>query len=264
MRRQILALDSGIGGLGIVGALRRAVPDAAIAFVADHGFFPYGERADADLVAHLDRLLDRLIARIRPDIVVIACNTASTIALAPLRDRFPDQPFVGCVPPVKWAAAVSRSRTIGLLATGATVRRDYVRDLQRRFAPDCRLVSHGAPGLAALAERRFRGETLPPRAIDDEIAPLFASAEGAAIDVVCLGCTHYGLLLAELRDRAPRPVAWLDPAEAVARRAAAVLAASGPGRTDAIDAAFTTAGPAGLDAFRRGLAPYGYVEASSI
>ena len=264
MRHQILALDSGIGGLGIVGAIRRAVPDAAIAFVADHGFFPYGEKDDALLVAHLERLLDPLIARLRPAVVVIACNTASTIALAALRTRFPDHRFVGCVPPVKWAASVSGSRTIGLLATGATVRRDYVRELQRRFAPDCRLVSHAARGLASLAERRFRGETLPPGAIGDEIAPLFASPDAAAIDVVCLGCTHYGLLLAEIRDEAPRPVAWLDPADAVARRTAAVLDGVAERRRDTIDAAWTTGEPADRDRFGRGLVPYGYTGASSI
>ncbi len=264
MRHQILALDSGIGGLGIVGALRRALPDAAIAFVADHGFFPYGEKEDDVLVAHLERLIGRLVAQVRPAVVVIACNTASTLALAALRARFPDHPFVGCVPPVKWAAALSRSRTIGLLATGATVRRDYVRDLQSRFAPDCRLVSHAARGLADLAERRFRGDTLAPGAIHDEIAPLFASPEAREMDVVCLGCTHYGLLIGDIRDQSPRAVAWLDPAEAVARRTAAVLDDIAERRSDTIDAAWTTGDPADTDAFGRGLAPYGFAGASSI
>ncbi len=263
-KRQILVIDSGVGGLGIVGAIRKAAPEAAIAFVADHGFFPYGEKTDLELVERLASLLGRLSEAVRPEIVVLACNTASTIALAPLRARLPT-PFVGCVPPVKWASAVSRTRVIGLLATGATVGRTYVHDLRMRFAPDCRLIAHGARGLAGLAERHFVGEPLSPGAVAAEIAPLFAAEDGHLIDTVCLGCTHYGLLLAALRDASPRPLAWLDPADAVARRVAALLAAPVPEEDRApLDVAWTTRWPPARDRFVRGCLRFGFEEVCEI
>ena len=263
-RRQVVALDSGIGGFGIASAIRRAVPEAAVAFVADHAFFPYGEKPAAALVARLEGLVGSLRARLRPEVVVIACNTASTIALAPLRARFPDTEFVGCVPPVKWAAALSRTRVIGLLATEATVGRDYVRDLRERFAPDCRLLAHGARHLAGLAEARFVGVRPPPGAVGAELERLFAQPGGELIDTVCLGCTHYALLLPELRDAAPRAVDWLDPADAVARRTASVLdhrAASGHATADPaefLDGAFTTRWPDAREAFVRACRAQGF------
>jgi glutamate racemase len=156
LRRSVVALDSGVGGLGIVAELRRAVPDVGVFYVADHGFYPYGSRSDGELVERMLSLVGAAVEEVSPDLVVIACNTASTIALPALRARF-SVPFVGVVPPVKWAASLSRTRVIGLLATEATVRRAYVRDLQARFAPDCRLVAHGARGLADVAEAKFAG-----------------------------------------------------------------------------------------------------------
>lgn len=263
---RVLVLDSGIGGLGIASAIRRAVPEAGLTYLADHGWFPYGSR-DADaLAARLVRLVGLLSGRHAPDLVVIACNTASTAALAALRAAFPALAFVGVVPPVKWAAARSRTRTIGLLATEATVGRAYVRDLRDRFAPDCRLVAHGAGRLAGLAEARFRGEKVTRDAVADELAPLFAAPGGDCIDTICLGCTHYGLLLDELRAAAPAGLEWLDPAEAVARRVAGLLdrpvapgaasgAAAAPGR------AYSTRLPdaAGArDALRSGFARAGF------
>ncbi len=256
-RRQVLAIDSGIGGLGVVAALRRAVPDIAITYIADHGFYPYGCRSDGELTERLIGLVGRAIASRIPDIVVVACNTASTIALAALRATF-TVPFVGTVPPVKWAASISRTRTIGLLATQATVGRAYVRDLQERFAPDCRLIAHGARGLADLAEARFLGRPVAAAAMSAELEQLFACDGGEAIDVVCLGCTHYGLLLDLLAESGPAGVTWLDPADAVARHAAALLAAS-PGRQGATrDLAITTGAPGAAGALEAGFARYGF------
>ena len=254
----LLAFDSGIGGYGIVGALRGRLPKARITMLADNAFYPYGEVADAALVARIEDVIGRAIGQFAPDAIVIACNTASTVALASLRRRF-DLPFIGCVPPIKWAATLSRSRHIGLLATAATVRRPYLRDLARRFAPDCTLIAYGARGLADLAEAAFRGQAVDPDAIEAELAGLFGQEGGMAIDTVCIGCTHYSFLLDALRDRSPAGIVWLDPAEAVARRTEAVLAGlslENPG-TGGGEALFT-AQPSRGDLLGPTLAHFGY------
>ncbi len=224
----LLAFDSGIGGLSIVRELRRLLPDARIDYLADNAVFPYGELPDDVLVERVCGVIGTAIERLRPGLVLVACNTASTIALAALRERFA-VPFVGCVPPIKWAAETSRTRHIGLLATAATVRRPYLRMLQEQYAPDCRLIAYGARGLADLAEAAFRGHAPDPDAIRRELDRMFGQLGGDRIDVVGLGCTHYGVLLPMLRDLSPAGIAWLDPAAAVARRAAAMAEETGTG-----------------------------------
>ncbi len=258
MAARILAFDSGIGGYGIVEALRGRLPGAWITMLADNACYPYGEMPDAALVARVEQVIGSAIRDLAPDAVVIACNTASTVALGALRARF-GLPFIGCVPPIKWAASLSRSRHIGLLATRATVRRRYLSDLARRFAPDCRLIAHGARGLADLAEAAFRGVAIDRGAVRGEVETLFGQEGGAAIDIVCIGCTHYSFLLEALRDAAPAGVAWLDPAQAVARRTETVLAGlcRGPGGAGGGEALFT-ARPDLPDALREALLLRGY------
>ena len=266
MTARLLAFDSGIGGLSVVRELRAILPGVAIDYLADNAVFPYGELPDEALVARVLDLLGVAIARLRPDAVVIACNTASTTALEALRARHPTVPFVGCVPPIKWAAAVSLTRTIGLLATSATVRRPYLRALQARFAPDCTLIAHGARGLADLAEQAFRRRAVDPDAIRRELDGLFGQPGAERIDVVGISCTHYSVLLEPLRALSPAGITWLDPAGAVARRAKAVLdglpghvdRASVDDRSPGDDRAWFTA-PAGYaDRRRAGLAGFGY------
>ena len=262
MAARILAFDSGIGGYGIAGALRDRLPGAWITMLADNAFYPYGEVPDEALVARIERVIGEAIRDLAPDAIVIACNTASTVALGALRARF-DLPFIGCVPPIKWAASLSRTRHIGLLATRATVRRPYLSELARRFAPDCRLIAHGARGLADLAEAAFRGIDIDREAIRGELEILFGQEGGAAIDVVCIGCTHYSFLLEALRDASPEGIIWLDPAQAVARRAEAVLAGlslapGGSGGGEAGGTALFTAAPGLPEALGAGLRRLGY------
>lgn len=261
---RLLAFDSGIGGLSVVRELRALLPGIPIDYLADNAVFPYGELPDAVLIERVCMLVGAALSRLRPDAVIVACNTASTVALAELRARF-DVPFIGCVPPIKWAAEVSRSRTIGLLATSATVRRPYLRDLQSRFAPDCTLLAHGARGLADIAEAAFRHRTVDRAAIARELDQLFGQDGGDRIDVVGIGCTHYSFLLDILRELSPPGITWLNPAGAVARRAQFVLSTLAPGSevaegpVDRGHAWFT--GPA-KDAARllEGLAGFGYAE----
>jgi glutamate racemase len=261
--RRLLAFDSGIGGLGIVRELRARLPGVPIDYLADTALFPYGEIPDAVLIPRIVSLVGAAIERLRPDAVVVACNTASTLALGELRQTFPT-PFVGCVPPIKWAAAESRTRHIGLLATAATVRRPYLLDLQHRFAPDCVLVAHGARTLADIAEDAFRGRPADRNRIAAELDQLFSQPGGDRVDVVGIGCTHYSFLLDPLRLASPRPTLWLDPAGAVARQTQAVLDAIETPATDAAASdpspgrAWFTAPPPDEAALLDGLGAFGY------
>jgi glutamate racemase len=218
----LLVLDSGIGGLSVVQALREALPGAGLVYLADNAGFPYGDLTDSALTSRVLRVVEQAITLLQPDAVVVACNTASTIALPALRSSF-TVPFVGCVPPIKPAAALSRNRCIGLLATPATVRRDYVQDLASRFAAGCTMLSYGSPRLAAMAEDLFQGTPPDPAAMKAELRGLFDQPDADRIDVVALGCTHYAFLLPALKAGFPQVVHWLDPAEPVARRTASIV-----------------------------------------
>lgn len=230
MSETILVFDSGLGGLTVLSAIRSARPGARAVYLADDACFPYGALEEAALVARVVALMDEAIARERPDVVVIACNTVSTLVLPPLRARF-SVPFVGTVPAVKPAAAVTRSGLFSVLATPGTVARDYTRGLIAEYAAGARVTLVGSRRLAGLAEAHLRGEPVEAADIVAEIAPCFVEAEGARSDVVVLACTHYPWLLGLFEKVAPWPVTWIDPAPAIARRVDSLLgpAPAGPG-----------------------------------
>ena len=218
-RRRILVFDSGLGGLTVARALRAAGDDGIVLdYAADTAGFPYGDWPEDALRARILALMERLLAAARPDVVVVACNTATVVALAHLRAAF-DVPFVGTVPAIKPAAHATRSGVIGVLATPSTVRREYTARLIHTYAFHCRVVLHGATGLARLAERRLAGGDVPLEEVRREIAPVFVRRRGRRTDVVVLGCTHYPLLLPELEEAAPWPVTFIDPSEAIAKQA---------------------------------------------
>ncbi|HIJ62835.1 MAG TPA: glutamate racemase [Rhodospirillaceae bacterium] len=223
----MILIDSGVGGLTVARAIRATMP-VQMLYVADNAGFPYGALTDVDLVARIERLVVRALDLVDADGLVVACNTASTVVLDALRARHAI-PIIGVVPAVKWAASISESRRIGVLATAATVARPYLAELIKRFAGDCEVFVHGAAGLADLAERAFRGELVADSALIDEIAPLFAPVGADAIDTVALGCTHYPLLQARIEAAFPG-VRFLDPAGAVARQVARVVSPGGAWR----------------------------------
>ena len=224
---RVLVFDSGLGGLTVLSEIDRLRPDAERVYVADDAVFPYGDLAEPELVARVLAVLAPLIGAHRPDAVVVACNTASTAVLPPLRARWPGIAVVGTVPAIKPAAAASLSRRISVLATPGTVARDYTRELVRSFAGDCAVDLVGAPRLAALAEAALRGQAVADAAVLAEIAPAFVDAGGRRTDTVVLACTHYPLLVDVFDRVAPWRVAYLDPAPAIARRLDAVLAERG-------------------------------------
>ena len=214
----LLFFDSGVGGLSVLGPTRELLPNAPIVYAADSAGFPYGKRTEEELAIRVPELLSRLVARFRPRLVVIACNTASTIALDHARAAL-DIPVVGTVPAIKPAAELSRSRVIGVLGTEATVRQPYVNDLAARFASDCTVIRHGSPELVELAEEKLAGEAISIEAIHDAIAPMVLQPDGEKMDVMVLACTHFPLLADEIATAFPA-IAQVDGATGIARRIA--------------------------------------------
>ncbi len=154
---RILLFDSGMGGLTVARAVRAEVPQASLIYAADNAAFPYGGWDEPVLVKRIVDVLGVLIARVKPDLAVIACNTASTLALVTLRATYPI-PFVGTVPAIKPAAARTKSGLIGVLATPGTVQREYTRALIDTYAYHCRVFLHGAKRLAEIAEAKLKGQ----------------------------------------------------------------------------------------------------------
>ena len=218
----ILVFDSGLGGLTVFREVKKARPDARYLYLADDAGFPYGNQPEAALITRIVDVIGKAIDAHIPDLIVIACNTASTLALGELRARF-TVPFVGTVPAIKPACAQSASKRIAVLGTQATVSREYTKALIREFAADCEVELVGSPHLAPLAEAALAGEPVDDAAIAAEIAPCFVDSAGRRTDTVVLACTHYPLLLDRFRKLAPWPVTWIDPAPAIARRVADLL-----------------------------------------
>ena len=258
----ILVFDSGLGGLTVHAELVKARPDARFVYAADDAGFPYGEWPERELVDRVADVVGALIAARRPDVVVIACNTASTLALPRLRADFPATPFVGTVPAVKPAALASRSRLISVLATPGTVARDYTRELVREYAAHCEVALVGSATLAARAEAAMQGGAIDDVEIAREIAPCFVEVDGRRTDHVVLACTHYPLLLDAFRRLAPWPVDWVDPAPAIARRADHLLTEAGFARHRHAGAAIFTSGARPNHAVARVLATRGLVPAA--
>ena len=256
---RVLMFDSGLGALTVLREVAKARPDAELALVADDAGFPYGKLEDRALVDRVVAVLDRYIALIEPSLVVIACNTASTLALPVVRARF-KIPFVGTVPAIKPACAQSKTKRVSVLATPATVRRDYTHQLVDEFAHDCKVTLVGGEMLANIAEAALRGVAIDEEEVRREIAPCFVD-DGARTDTVVLACTHYPLILDRLTQLALWPVTWLDPAPAIARRAAELLAPARVGRAGRSRAYFTS-GSMGSETLSMSLAAFGVEIAS--
>ncbi len=257
----IVVFDSGLGGLSVLSPIAASLPQARLIYVADEAGFPYGGRSEQDLLARVGSVIGAAMDRFRPDLVVVACNTASTLVLPQLRARF-TVPIVGTVPAIKPAAEQSQSRCFAILATEGTAKRDYTRALIDQFAKNCRVIIHSPPALAPRAEAFLRGEGLDGQALLADIAPCFVNENGSKTDTIVLGCTHYPLLLEAMKRLAPWPVTWIDPAPAIARRVAHLL---GPTASAAQMRAganlFVSTGPVDLTAgLRHALQAYGLAD----
>jgi glutamate racemase len=209
----ILVFDSGVGGLTILEAIAEALPGAPLVYACDNAAFPYGPKPEDELVDRVHDVLDALVRDFAPRLMVVACNTASTVALPRLRSHY-TLPIVGVVPAIKPAARLSKNRVIGLLATPGTVRRPYTDQLIAEFAADCTVVRVGSSELVLAAEQKLRGHAIDAAPLRSLLAPILE----AGADTVVLGCTHFPLLRAELELAAARALNWVDSGEAIARR----------------------------------------------
>lgn len=218
-RRPILFFDSGMGGLSVLAPTAKLLPRASLVYVADSAGFPYGTRSEAEIAARVPALLGRLAERYDPRLIVIACNTASTIALQHVRAAL-DVPIVGTVPAIKPAAELSRTRVIGVLGTEATVRQPYVDDLAARFAADCTVLRHGSADLVEMAEAALGGDPPAPAAVRAALDGLLAQDRGEAIDVIVNACTHFPLLEDELVSATGGTIRFIDGGPGIARRVA--------------------------------------------
>ena len=236
----ILVFDSGIGGLSVMREARVIMPGHRFIYVGDNAAFPYGDWEEGALVKRMLSVFDDLIARHNPSMIIVACNTASTLILPHLRERLAI-PIVGTVPAIKPAAERTSSGQVSVLATPGTVQRDYTRSLISEFASQVNVRLVGSEQLAAIAERYLLTGEVDEDAVSEEIAGCFVDRLGARTDVVALACTHYPFLADVFRRLAPWPVDWLNPAEAIARHAKSRLTDIQP-VTDVQDIAEFTAG----------------------
>lgn len=218
----ILVFDSGIGGLSVLAKIRNAQPQAPIVYSADYAGLPYGEKSEIEVATRVCAFLGRLSERYRPRLVVIACNTASTIALAHARAVL-GVPIVGTVPAIKPAAEQTQSGVIGLLGTKATIRQAYVDKLEAEHAVGKTLLRHAAPDLVAAAETKLRGETPDPAIFAEAIGGLVSQPNGHRIDRIILGCTHFPLVEEELAKASiaaglDANLRFVDGSDGIARR----------------------------------------------
>ncbi len=243
--RPILIFDSGIGGLTVLREARVLMPEYRFVYVADDAAFPYGAWEEDALLDRLIALFGELIERWAPQMIVIACNTASTLAIDRLREVYPGQIFVGTVPAIKPAAERTRSGLVSVLATPGTVKRQYTRDLIEKYGSRCHVRLVPSENLAGLAEIYMRNGFVDEAAVHAEIEPCFMELDGRRTDIIVLACTHYPFLVNRMRKVAPWPVDWIDTSEAIARRALSLLPADRPdGFENEPDIAIFTSGGA--------------------
>lgn len=254
--RPLLIFDSGVGGLSVLGEIRALLPTAPIVYAADSAGYPYGTRTAAEIAARVPALLGRLVERYDPQLIVIACNTASTIALDAVRSAL-DLPIVGTVPAIKPAAALSKTRVIGVLGTDATVVQPYVDRLAGEFAADCTLIRLGSAELVELAEAKLRGEPGDPAAYRRILDGLLSQPDGDRLDTIVLACTHFPLVEDELEAASPRPIAFLDGKEGIARRTAWLTREIAWPDAPSEGIAVFTGRDTDVDAYRNGLAGFG-------
>ncbi|GAB5489515.1 MAG: glutamate racemase [Parasphingorhabdus sp.] len=217
--KPLLFFDTGVGGLSVLKESRLLLPNAPFIYAADYAGLPYGMKSEAELASRIPAILGRLVERYQPEIVTIACNTASTIALEHVRSAL-DLPVVGTVPAIKPASQISKTGTIGLLGTKATIRQPYVDRLAAEFAADKKLIRFGAPELVYAAEAKLKNENPDMAVIRAAADGLISQDGGDEIDTIILACTHFPLVKEELQSVINRPIEFVDGAKGIAKRIA--------------------------------------------
>ncbi|MCT8988162.1 glutamate racemase [Shewanella phaeophyticola] len=213
MSGSILVFDSGIGGLSVMSEIRKQLPQHNYCYLFDNARLPYGNLSEQELISGCVALITQQAKRLNASIVIVACNTASTLVLPQLRQSL-TIPIVGVVPAIKPAAMLSQKKHIGLLATPGTVRRDYTQELINQFAEDCRVELFGTSELVLLAEQHVARQTIDKNKLKAILLPIIESD----IDVLVLGCTHFPMIAKEISDCIGSGITLLDSGEAIAKR----------------------------------------------
>ena len=219
--------DSGVGGLSIWRQVVHALPSESLFYVADQANVPYGHRSADEIQANSLGIADYLVAQ-GCKAIVVACNTASAVALEPLRQRFPQMPILGLEPAVKPAVQLTRSGVVGVMATPATFQGQLYRATVGRYATAVHVVEQVCVGLAELVEQ---GDLEGPDC-DARLMGYLQPMLDAGADTIVLGCTHYPFVIESIRRLVGPAMAVLDPAPAVARHLADVLGQAGLLATD--------------------------------
>jgi len=239
----VLIFDSGAGGLSVASSIAETGLNIRLVYLADDGFFPYGDKADGVLLNRIPELVIAAIEATNAALVVVACNTASTLALDAIRARTAI-PIVGVVPAIKPAAAITKTGVVGLLGTPATVRRRYTDQLIADHAAGVTVIRHGAPDLAKAAELELEGIPADPAIYKSAVEAMLSAPGGATMDVVVLACTHFPLVQSQLAvAAAPRVFKWIDSGAAIARRVAHLLGLTPHQGKTVFGAAWTTGEP---------------------
>ena len=207
LRPTVLVFDSGVGGLSVYDEVRQLLPGLHYLYAFDNAGFPYGEKSEEYIVERVVAVVEAIVQRVPLALVVIACNSASTVSLPALRQRF-EFPVVGVVPAIKPAARLTRNGVVGLLATRGTVKRPYTHELVAQFARECKIEMLGSAELVELAEAKLHGETVSLDDVRRAVQPWLRMKEPP--DTVVLGCTR----LVDSGAAIARRTAWLLEHEA--------------------------------------------------
>ncbi|AQS40499.1 glutamate racemase [Shewanella psychrophila] len=213
MSKPILVFDSGIGGLTILDEIRQALPNENYLYLFDNARLPYGELGEQELISGCLSLITGFVQEESVSMVIIACNTASTLILPSLRAVL-NIPVVGVVPAIKPAALLSRNKHIGLLATPGTIKRAYTHELIDQFASGCTVELYASSELVMLAEQKAAGNPITQHQLAQILRPIHQSE----LDTLVLGCTHFPILKREMQEYLGDKVLLLDSGKAVAAR----------------------------------------------
>ncbi|MEG9544698.1 glutamate racemase [Mannheimia sp. HC-2023] len=261
MKPTILLYDSGMGGLTIYDEIRKVLPHAHYLYCFDNAFFPYSEKSETVLIERAVKIVQKIAEKQPLDMVVVACNTASTAVLPALREHF-QFPIVGTVPAIKPAAAISESKTIGLLATKGTVSRPYVDELIAKYAQDCIVEKIGTTDLVEIVEEKQRTGRVDMARLQKVVEDW---QDHSTLDTVILGCTHFPLIKNELQQVLPKVKYFVDPGIGIAKR---VLSLLGEGKfnqkNDLVNEAFCTSETSSFEIKRQIMQDWGFNQLSVI
>ncbi|WP_399695278.1 glutamate racemase [Vibrio sp.] len=211
LQKNILVFDSGVGGLSVYKEISQLLPNHNYIYVFDNEAYPYGELDQQVLIRRVQSIVASFVASHAIDIVVIACNTASTIVLPTLRANNLI-PIVGVVPAIKPASLLA-NKAVGLIATPATITRQYTHDLIKNFSSNKRVELLGSTRLVDMAEEKLRGEVINLQELQQILQPMLNT-----IDVAVLGCTHFPLIKSEIQQVLGSNVLLVDSGKAIAKR----------------------------------------------